>query len=113
MAEKEKKPKQKQKQKQSVKVSIMQREFTVACSEDETEGLIEAAAYLDRQMREITEGSQILGLDRCAIMAGLNITHSLLQLEKKAGIQENVDSRLQVLHDRVDQAVASVQQAAS
>jgi len=108
MSEKEKN--KKQKEKRSVKVSIMQREFTVACSDDETESLIEAAAYLDKQMREITEGSQILGLDRCAIMAGLNITHSLLQLEKKAGIQENVDSRLQVLHDQVEQAVAGIQQ---
>jgi cell division protein ZapA len=99
--------------KKSVKVSIMQREFTVACRDDETEGLIEAAAYLDKQMRTISEGSQILGTDRCAIMAGLNITHSLLQLRKTVTDQKNVDSRLKVLHDQVDKAVASLQQDAS
>lgn len=98
--------------KQSVKVSIMQREFTVACAENESESLIEAAAYLDKQMRAIAKGSQILGMDRCAIMAGLNITHTLLQTQKKAGIQEKVDSRLQLLHDRVDKAVSNIKQVA-
>ena len=34
----------------------MQREFTVACTEDEMEGLVEAANYLDKQMRSISEG---------------------------------------------------------
>lgn len=105
-------PKQEQQQsvKQSVKVSIMQREFTVACSNEETEGLVEAAAYLDKQMRAIAKGSQILTIDRCAIMAGLNITHSLLQIQKAIGTQENVDSRLQSLHDQIDKAVTNIQQ---
>jgi cell division protein ZapA len=97
--------------KQNVKVSIMQREFTVACSEDETDGLIEAAGYLDKQMRVISQGSQILGIDRCAIMAGLNITHSLIQLQKKVGVQQDVDSRLQLLHDQVDKVVSNIKPA--
>ncbi|WP_424946085.1 cell division protein ZapA [Candidatus Spongiihabitans sp.] len=100
-------------QKQSVKVSIMQREFTVACGHEETAGLIEAAAYFDKQMRAITKGSQILTVDRCAIMAGLNIAHSLLQIQKAVGAQENMDSRLQSLHDQIDQAVINIQQVVS
>ncbi|WP_423906840.1 cell division protein ZapA [Candidatus Spongiihabitans sp.] len=108
-------PKQEQQQsvKQSVKVSIMQREFTVACGNEETEGLVEAAAYLDKQMRAVAKGSQILTIDRCAIMAGLNITHSLLQIQKAVGAQENVDSRLQSLHDQIDKAVTDSQQVVS
>ena len=99
--------------KQNVKVSIMQREFTVACSEEETEGLIEAAAYLDKQMRNVSKNSQLLGADRCAVMAGLNISHSFLQLQKSVGQQKNVDSRLQVLHDQVENVVTKIQKAAS
>lgn len=99
--------------KQNVKVSIMQREFTVACVQEEADGLIEAAAYLDKQMRAITKGSQILTIDRCAIMAGLNITYSLLQLQKDVGEQENIDSRLQSLHDQIDMAVTNRQVVAS
>lgn len=91
--------------KKSVKVSIMQREFTVACRDEETAGLVEAAAYLDKQMRSISKGSQVLSVDSCAIMAGLNIAHSLLKIQKNIGEQENVDSRLQLLHEQIDKAV--------
>ena len=85
----------------------MQREFTVACSHEEAQGLIEAAAYFDEQMRAITKGSQILTIDRCAIMAGLNITYSLLQTQKVVREQENMVSRLQLLHDQIDVAVTN------
>lgn len=104
-------PKQEPQQsaKHSVKVSIMQREFTVACGNEETEGLVEAAAYLDKQMRTIAKGNQILTTDRCAIMAGLNIAHSLLQIQKDVDAQKNVASRLQLLHDQIDKAVTNSQ----
>ncbi len=85
----------------------MQREFTVACSHEDAEGLIEAAAYFDKQMRAVNKGGQVLTIDRCAIMAGLNIAHSLLQTQKMVGEQENVTSRLQSLHDQIDVAVNS------
>lgn len=101
------------KKKKNIKVSIMQREFTIACEEDETEGLIEAAAFLDKQMRTISEGSQVLGMDRCAVIAGLNITHSLLQLQKQEGVHQDMGTRLQQLHDQVDKAVSSFEQSAS
>ena len=99
--------------KKNIKVSIMQREFTIACEEDETEGLIEAAAYLDKQMRTISEGSQVLGMDRCAVIAGLNITHLLLQLQKQVGTHEDMGTRLQQLHDQVDKAVSNIDQSAN
>ena len=88
----------------------MQREFTVACTEDEMEGLIEAASYLDKQMRSISEGGQVLGLDRCAIMAGLNISHSYLQLQHTVQTQEEIDSRLETLHEQVEKCVTNLKQ---
>ena len=95
--------------KKSVKVSIMQREFTVACPEEETDELVEAAAYLDKQMRSISDSGQVLGIDRCAIMAGLNITHSLLRLEKAVEQNEDATERLKNLHAQVDKFVSGVQ----
>ena len=85
----------------------MQREFTVACKDEETEGLVEAAAYLDKQMKAISEGGQVLGIDRCAIMAGLNISHSFLQLQKMVDKQELEKSRLESLHDQISKCVSN------
>ena len=87
----------------------MQREFTVACPEEETEELVEAAAYLDKQMRTISDGGQVLGIDRCAIMAGLNITHSLLQLQKTVEQNEDATERLKNLHAQVEKFVSGTQ----
>lgn len=91
--------------KQSVKVSIMQREFTVACTAAERRGVVEAAAYLDQQMRAASKGAQVLGIDRCAIMAGLNISHELLALRASIDDNAELDARLQRLHAQVEQAV--------
>ena len=88
-------PEQDSAQKKNIKLSIMQREYTVACNEDESDGLIEAAAYLDKQMRQISEGNQVLGMDRCAVMAGLNISYSYLQMQKNADAQDEINDRLE------------------
>ncbi|MDD9823077.1 MAG: cell division protein ZapA [Gammaproteobacteria bacterium] len=96
-------------EKQSVKVSIMQREFTVACSPEESRGVVEAAAYLDRQMRAVSKGAQVLSIDRCAIMAGLNISHELLTLRESLDDNEQLNARLERLHTQVDQAVNGMQ----
>ena len=98
--------------KQAVKVSIMQREFTIACKEEETEGVIEAASYLDKQMRAIANNNQALGADRCAIMAALNISHELLEARKSVGDGSEVTNRLEKLHEQIDQAMDSIRQVA-
>ena len=98
-------------QKESIKVSIMQREFTVACTVDESRGVVEAAAYLDKQMRAVSKGAKVLGIDRCAIMAGLNISHELLALRKAEGEDEQINARLESLHQQVDEVVTNIRQA--
>ncbi len=93
-------------QKLTVKVRIMQREFTISCREDERADLLEAAEYLDGQMRVISDSGKVLGMDRCAIMAGLNITHCLLKLQQQMERQAHVHDRLQLLNDQLDRYVS-------
>lgn len=99
-------------EKKAVKVSIMQREFTIACSDEETQGVIEAASYLDKQMRTIANNNHALGADRCAIMAALNISHELLEARKSMGQDNAVSDRLEKLHDRIDEAMDHIRQVA-
>ena len=54
-----------------VDVNIMGREFTVACSEEERPGLIEAVNFLDKKMRDIRDTGKIVGVERIAIMLSL------------------------------------------
>jgi len=59
-------------------VTILDREFRVACPEEERPELLKAVAYLDKNMREIREAGKITSVERIAIMAALNIAHELL-----------------------------------
>jgi cell division protein ZapA len=59
-------------------VTILDREFRIACQDDERAELLEAVAYLDKKMREISNLGKIVTVERIAIMAALNITHEFL-----------------------------------
>jgi cell division protein ZapA len=61
-------------------VSILERTFRIACSEEEEAGLREAVEYLDSRMREIRDSGKVAGHERIAVMAALNIAHELLSL---------------------------------
>jgi len=61
-----------------LQINVMGREFRVACPEDEQKGLLEAVDYLNKKMNEIRDNGKIIGLERIAIMAALNIAHELL-----------------------------------
>jgi cell division protein ZapA len=61
-------------------VTIMGREFRVACPEGEKQALLKAVDYLDKKMREIREKGKVIGVERIAIMAALNISNELLSL---------------------------------
>jgi len=88
-----------------VNISIMGRDFSVACPPEEQESLLEAARFLDDNMKEIQKTGKIIGSERCAIMAALNITNDLLQLRRATAGQENVQSRLDTLQQRIDEAL--------
>jgi cell division protein ZapA len=61
-----------------LQINVMGREFRVACPENEQKGLLEAVDYLNRKMTEIRDHGKVIGLERIAIMAALNIAHELL-----------------------------------
>lgn len=72
-------------------VQIMDKEYQVSCPDNQRAALEEAAQHLDRKMREIRDSGKIIGLDRVAVMAALNITHEFLLQKKETG---SLDGRL-------------------
>lgn len=93
-------------QNKTVTVHILDKEYCIACPEDESSNLESAARYLDGKMREIRSGGKVIGSDRIAVMAGLNITHELLHKQERQEQQVSV-ARDQVrnLLDRVNDAL--------
>ena len=59
-------------------ITILGKEYQIACAPEEEQALINAARHLDEQMRQIRDGGKVIGLERIAIMAALNMSHDIL-----------------------------------
>jgi len=90
-----------------LQVNVMGREFRVACPESEQKGLLEAVDYLNKKMNEIRDAGKIVGLERIAIMAALNIAHELLSTKVGGGFDiAEIKRRMAHMETVLDQAMA-------
>jgi cell division protein ZapA len=91
----------------TVDVSLLGRSYRVACEDHEREALMQAVAYLDAKMNEIRKGGKVMGAERIAVMAALNVAHELLSLKLGAGFDlGQAKRRLVALESQIDAAIA-------
>lgn len=67
-----------------VTINVMGREFRVAAPGGEERQLVASVDFLNKKMREIRDTGKVVGNERIAIMAALNIAHEYLQLQAGA-----------------------------
>jgi cell division protein ZapA len=91
------------------KVKLLDKEYAVACPPDAREALLDSARLLDSKMREIRDSGKIIGTERIAVMAALNLAHELLLQRDmqsvqsgKAGISDDIRYRLRMLQERIE-----------
>ena len=72
---------------ENLSVSILGREYRVACSPDEKDALLKSAQLVDTKMQSIRDGGKVMGADRIAVMAALQFAHELLSAKGGDGIQ--------------------------
>jgi len=89
-----------------ITIHILDKEYMIACSEDERHDLQRSADYLDKKMREIRDSGKIIGSDRIAVMAALNISHELLsQGGESSSPDASVGSRIRSIQEKIDDAL--------
>jgi cell division protein ZapA len=90
----------------AVNISIMGKDYMVACGDDEKQALLRSAEYLDRKMREIRDSGKIIGTDRIAVMAALNIAHELLNQDSDGdSSQSAMRDRIMSLSNKIEDAL--------
>jgi cell division protein ZapA len=95
----------------AVSVRILDKEYFVGCPPDERNDLLESAEYLNKKMREIRDTGKVVGADRIAVMAALNMANELLRLRKQdQEIQGNVSGRVKQMRERVEGALQRTRQ---
>jgi cell division protein ZapA len=96
---------------QRVNVRILEKEYQFACATDERPALIDSAEYLNSEMRKIRDSGKVIGLERIAVMAALNIANDLLRSQEKGdGLEKGVKARVRAMRERVEGALQSGRQ---
>jgi len=98
-------------QTETVAVRILDKDYQVTCPSDEVQALTTSASYLDKQMRTIRDGGKVLGVDRIAVMAALNIANDLLKNQSAVGtVTGTAEKKIKQLNDSLGQALAEQKQ---
>lgn len=90
----------------AISIRVMDKEYQVACPLDEEAALMESARLLDEKMREVRDTRKMVGTDRVAVMAALNLAHDLLRLQSGGGDGgPGINSKLRSLQNKVEAAI--------
>jgi len=93
----------------TVIVKLLNKEYQVACPPGQEQALLQSAKYLDQQMQAIRRTGKVIGLERIAVMASLNISHELLQ-KGSSGEGMASDGQVKKLSDKIDSALQKFSQ---
>lgn len=86
-----------------VSVSILGKEYQISCPEEEKEALISSAQLLHSNMEQIQSSGKIIGLDRIAVMAALNLAHDLINLRDHEGNDlDDINKSILLMKEKVN-----------
>ena len=94
-----------------VSVRILEKEYQFACAVDERAALLDSAEYLNSEMKKIRDSGKVIGLDRIAVMAALNMANELLKgRSRDTSLEGDVVHRVRLLRERVEATLERGQQ---
>jgi cell division protein ZapA len=95
-----------------VSVRILEKEYQFSCQIEERAALLDSAEHLNQEMRKIRDSGKVVGLDRIAVMAALNMANELLRLRARdaGGGGGDLTQRVRALRERVESALERGQQ---
>jgi cell division protein ZapA len=89
-----------------VSVRILEKEYQFACPSEEQNDLIRSAEYLNARMKQIRDVGSVVGTDRIAVMAALNLANDLLKgRNRDLSHEARLGLRLKTLRERVESAL--------
>jgi cell division protein ZapA len=92
---------------EQLELKILDRTYRVACRPEEREQLLACARYVEDRMSTIRAGGKVLGADRIAVMAALQMAQELLAVKSIDGVSlTELRRRLRELNGLVDEMLA-------
>lgn len=94
-----------------VTIRILEKEYHVACPAEEKASLVASAELLNVKMREIRDSGKVVGLDRVAVMAALNLANELIKVQSQDEELKNiVGLRMRAMREHLDSALGPAKQ---
>jgi cell division protein ZapA len=94
-----------------VNIRILEKEYQVSCPADERTALLDSAELLNARMREIRDSGRVVGLERIAVMAALNIANELIRSKDRGeGLETKAKAKVKAMRERVESALQSGRQ---
>ena len=94
-----------------VTIRILEKEYNVACPTEEKPALLASAELLNSKMREIRDSGKVVGLDRVAVMAALNLANELIKAQGQDEELKNiVGLRIRAMREHLDSALGPAKQ---
>lgn len=91
-----------------VTITLLDKQYQINCKQDEREELIESARLLNTKLTEVKNSGTVIGLERVAIMAALNLSHEVVRTQKEGSASEVVNAGLERLQDKISSAIDSL-----
>ena len=96
---------------QPINISILDKDYKVACPPGEQSALLESAKYLDSKMREVRDNGNIMGAERIAVITALNMAADLLRSSNvDKAIGSELPPRLKDLESKISRVLAEARQ---
>ena len=92
----------------SLKIQILDKEYQVNCQPEEREALEYSAQLLNEKMDEIRQGPHIIGLERIAVMAALNLAHDLIRSQTSSQQDAQASNILQSMDSKLDSVLSDL-----
>ncbi len=90
-----------------VNVTLLDKEYIVACHDSERESLYATAEMLSSRMKALRDGGKVIGSERIAVMAALNIAHEFLQYKnEKEGYTDSIGATLKRVEEKISRAIS-------
>ncbi|VAW52872.1 hypothetical protein MNBD_GAMMA06-164 [hydrothermal vent metagenome] len=90
-------------------VKIMEKEYRIACPEDEKNNLKASAELLNEKLKEIKQAGSVIGSERIAIMAALNMSHEILHSQSLVTEHNDLNQRIDELSERISTSMRDIQ----
>jgi cell division protein ZapA len=92
----------------SLTVNILEKEYRVACPTHEKDGLKASARLLNKRLQDIKKSGAVLGTERIAVMAALNLSHEVVTGKQIKDEHSALDARITKLSERIESSIRQI-----